>query len=523
MVGRTETLSNNLNPEFSREIIAPFKFEEEQLAVIRIFDDDYGKKSDDFLGETAPFKIGTLMGSKGQTLKLAMELNGRVLPKSSITVHAEDTGDGAEATLHLSLIGRNFDRKDGFFGKSDPFFTLYSSVDGIAWELAYRSEYVKQNLNPKWAPAVIPFRKLENKKLKLDVTDYDNDGSHDLIGIAYPSLNDLLGKTKNIEVVHPPTKDKYKKSSYKNSGYVDVIDARLDRPYTMIAYLKGGLQVSMMVAIDFTGSNGDPRDPQSLHYGSGRILNSYIEAIHAIGNIVMEYDYDKLIPAYGFGARPIVGASVSHCFPLSGNAVHEQVSGIEGVLAAYTSCFDRGVVLSGPTYFAQIIRRCAALANGSPNAYSVLLLITDGAVNDMQETINAICDAAMTPLSIIIVGVGNADFSNMEFLDGDSKALKSSSGVPCRRDIVQFVPYNRIKAQGGPGLLAKETLKELPGQLVGYYTAMGIPPAPPVVVGEPEIMTAAPNPPSAPPAGAQSSQQQIGQIGKTLFAQAVSF
>jgi hypothetical protein len=36
----------------------------------------------------------------------------------------------------------------------------------------------------------------------------------------------------------------------------------------------------------------------------------------------------------------------------------------------------------------------------------------------MNETVKKIIDCCDLPLSIIIVGVGNADFSNMEILDG---------------------------------------------------------------------------------------------------------
>jgi len=32
-------------------------------------------------------------------------------------------------------------------------------------------------------------------------------------------------------------------------------------------------------------------------------------------------------------------------------------------------------------------------------------------------------------MSIVIVGVGGADFSKMEFLDADDKALKASNGM----------------------------------------------------------------------------------------------
>ena len=42
------------------------------------------------------------------------------------------------------------------------------------------------------------------------------------------------------------------------------------------------------------------------------------------------------------------------------------------------------------------------------------MIITDGIINDMQKTIDQIVRGSNLPLSIIIVGVGNADFSSME-------------------------------------------------------------------------------------------------------------
>ena len=55
--------------------------------------------------------------------------------------------------------------------------------------------------------------------------------------------------------------------------------------------------------------------------------------------------------------------------------------------------------------------------------YHVLLILTDGAIHDMKETKNLIFQLALHPVSIIIVGVGNADFTMMEELDGDGARL----------------------------------------------------------------------------------------------------
>lgn len=75
----------------------------------------------------------------------------------------------------------------------------------------------------------------------------------------------------------------------------------------------------------------------------------------------------------------------------------------------------------------------------------MLLIITDGVITDLDETRHAIVNASKLPMSIIIVGVGGADFSAMEFLDGDGGSLRSPSGEVAIRDIVQFVPFRQFQ------------------------------------------------------------------------------
>ena len=88
-------------------------------------------------------------------------------------------------------------------------------------------------------------------------------------------------------------------------------------------------------------------------------------------------------------------------------------------------------------------------------------MITDGIINDMRQTIDQIVRGSSAPLAIIIVGVGEADFSNMDVLDGDEEALYSTTYRKyMEADIVQFVPFNEFK--NNPHLLAKETLAEVP-------------------------------------------------------------
>ena len=90
--------------------------------------------------------------------------------------------------------------------------------------------------------------------------------------------------------------------------------------------------------------------------------------------------------------------------------------------------------------------------------YPILLILTDGAIHDMHETIDDIIDLSNMPCSVIIVGVGTADFSSMEELDGDGGRLRGA-GKTAARDIVQFVCFKDAIRRGD---LAEQVLKEVP-------------------------------------------------------------
>jgi hypothetical protein len=78
------------------------------------------------------------------------------------------------------------------------------------------------------------------------------------------------------------------------------------------------------------------------------------------------------------------------------------------------------------------------------------------------------------PLSVIIVGVGNEDFSDMEVLDSDGVVLRTALGEAALRDIVQFVDFKSCRMDGA--ILSQKVLEELPFQVVDYYQKKNIVP-----------------------------------------------
>ena len=162
-------------------------------------------------------------------------------------------------------------------------------------------------------------------------------------------------------------------------------DLYIEKRPSFYDFLRSGWQMSLTVAVDFTGSNGDPADYSSLHYRnpSGQ-LNQYETALTNVGSILVNYDSDQLIPAFGFGGVPgyFGTGEVSHCFHLNGQE-NPQWIGVKGLVEAYKFSLAN-VGLSGPTYFSPLLGvfNDFVTKNLSSAIYNIIMILTDGDIHD---------------------------------------------------------------------------------------------------------------------------------------------
>ena len=266
---------------------------------------------------------------------------------------------------------------------------------------------------------------------------------------------------------------------YGNIGVLEIV-YNYKKKLTFEQLIKN-CTINLDIAIDYTKSNGDPQDPNSLHYIYGEEDNDYIKAIKSCANIVSRYDADQLFPVYGFGGIPEGTDEVSHCFSINFNKDDPNIHDIKNIIYFYKESLNK-IKLFYPTYFSHIIRKVIneihddLLKKQTENHYYILMILTDGKINDMNETIDCIIEGSKLPLSIIIVGIGNADFTGMDILDGDENPLCSSSGELRKRDIVQSIEFNKFKKNDIINCgtdLAEEVLKEIPRQMEEYYQFCG--------------------------------------------------
>ena len=459
-VSRTEVIWNNPNPEFVKFLQVAYIFQMQQPLRFSVYDVDSenAKLSDhDFIGYVDT-DVQTLAASIGSSVELSLKTKKSSSAKITLTPEPlAVSNDFVKMRIEAKKM-----KKMRTFSRNCPFI-LISKVSEAGKNLPiFRSEVIPKCYQCSWNAFEIPLQNLCNGDIDLpiEITLMDNHINHPdkPIGSCQMSLRSFM---ETINTFH-----EVRNAKGKVTGLFAFRDLQIYKKPTFLDYLRSGIQLNLITAVDFTASNGHQTDPHSLHYLSER-MNQYECCISSVGNVVCPYDSDQMFPVFGFGGK--INGQLSHCFPLTFNFSNPCVQGLNGILQAYRNSLQ-SVQLSGPTFFAPVINSAEELARQSfatTKTYTILLILTDGIINDLRETSDAIVKASDSPLSIIIVGVGPADFSSMVQLDGDETPLVNRYGQRTKRDIVQFVPFRRFQDQPLP-TLAAEVLAEIPTQVHEY-------------------------------------------------------
>ncbi|KAL6658837.1 hypothetical protein ACP70R_002877 [Stipagrostis hirtigluma subsp. patula] len=210
-----------------------------------------------------------------------------------------------------------------------------------------------------------------------------------------------------------------------------------------------GLESSnLILGVDFTKSNEwtgkRSFGGQSLHR-IGDTPNPYEQAISIIGKTLAPFDEDNLIPCFGFGDATTHDYNVFSFHP-DNSPCH----GFEEVLACYRKIVPH-LRLSGPTSFAPIVEAAVDIVDRSGGQYHVLVIVADGQVTrsvdtsdgelspQERRTVDSIVMASAYPLSIVLVGVGDGPWEDMQKFDDK---------LPARDfDNFQFVNFTSIMAR----------------------------------------------------------------------------
>ena len=495
VVGRTEKISNTKCPVFKKPILVSYLFEEDQVLEFSVYDFDY-VGGNDLIGEVS-IDVSELV--KDQQKEIEMPLEKKQRSTGLLKLHVDIIPPLPPQTFSLKF--------STFLPKKFISPNSYMVLDKIRSDKTkievYESEKQKHTTSPVWTIKDVKQELLytnDDSELKFSVFSASPFGKYKFNGSFQITFDQLIGKeareserlTLKKSVMVKSTSMVAGKDSFDDKGtgthskikdtgnvMIEMIDPSKQKHdekdyYTFVADKK--IKLKIHVAIDFTASNGKYDDLTSLHTitGSG---NKYVEVLkRALPGLLNQYT-DPRIAAFGFGAKLKSDTETSHCFALNGNEKVPEVNGLDDLLNVYKSKLKE-IELSGPTVFSKLIKNVAVKVQQGMkenDTYNILLIITDGVICDREATIDSIVYASYLPLSIVIVGVGDADFTDMRRLDGDLQPLKNGRNQRMARDIVQFVSLKTINKNTEAAeefekeFFTKAIHREIPEHIIEYY------------------------------------------------------
>ena len=417
---------------FEKFLLCEFFFERQQNLIITLKKNNYQININTTLG--------SIIGINHCTFKHKINENEYLMIKAENVAQIDES-----LKIDFSLKEKNSSKN--FFVENKYLFIITNNSQKL-----YQSEYI--NNNGAFNPINIPIALLK----------------------PYYTINFYNSRNQLIATINETLTDKYLQKNKPSklipvNNYLFLYDnSTITKKATFIDYINAGVKIALSIGIDFTGSNGHPLDDGTLHSIKDGKPNDYEKAIISCGNIVAPYDYDQLFQVYGFGAiiKSSISDKASMCFAINLKD-NPDIYTIDNVIKTYHDIIKKDkLTFAGPTEFTPIIKKVISrMITKNILEYHILMILTDGVIDDLQDTIDILVEASSLPLSVIIIGIGNEDFSKMEVLDGDEVPLKSRSGKIRTRDIVQFVPFSKF--QNDAKKLSMEVLAEIPRQMIEYF------------------------------------------------------
>lgn len=485
--GRTEAIRNTLNPRFVGSFVINLEPSVSQQLKFSVYDVDSRSqdlKHHDFVGFTEVTLLKLLNYPKAVvTTSKNLRTAGDSRPRGMLNITTEILMDSRNK-VYIHAGGLKLDKKGLFsMNKPDVYFEISRSIENVTYHPVFRSEIVYKSTNPRWRPFEITLKKLCN-------TDWDrniefscwhfNGSDYHIIGRKITSLRDINNQQMNGSFkdvyLSSPKKEKSGKKKPTVSGMLRFFQFRVDLHYSLLDFIRGGLEFKLVIAIDFTASNGNIDEELSLHNIDDLRENQYLDAIDTLGTLITQYNNDKQVTVFGFGAK-WKNRDLPFCFPLTGEKGHYTIKGIKSVQDTYVNAVSN-LKFGGPTCLAHVIEKAANLSEREnmsqyKQVYTVLLVITDGVINDLDRTIRRVVSVSHLPLTILIVGIGPADFSLMEqfHTDRDVKLKNDKTKEEADRQNTYFAAFRKENiSTGGNASVAREAFAALSMQVTEYMT-----------------------------------------------------
>jgi len=526
-VGHTELSQESKFPNYGFDVTVPFLLYTVQLVRFEAYrvrhEADVGEalKAHQFLG-CAEINIMDAVKARahgdGWCKRTMLNPKPNSPFQGKICIWAEEDAS-SKSMLMFGLRGEKLRRTDFWKPRTDAFVCIQrgdpvEAVDFLEIE-AYkgdvevkqvvRTEVVRRTRKPVFKQITSSVESLcqckGKQKMIFDVWDWFRVGQPRLIGTGFVCYDQIYknfvdGKPVAVEICRrkefpddiPFALTHLEAYGPKDSSRLFIENVEVIRTYSFMDFMRSGTEIVPIFAIDFTRSTG-LRDagisgghPMLNLPGEGE--NNYAEAIQAIGSVLEVFNTKRAFPCYGFGAKvPPTTSVCSHAFAINGDFFSPEVEGVKNVVDMYLNCLEVAR-LHGPTNLNPVLDLAAKWAapyaevhtiadNGLDMKYFVLVVLTDGGVQDQQLAVNTLLEMSGLPISVLMIEMGDEPD---HFLANVKAEVKANQGLRDfgERDFITTARYNETK--GNPQAFRHRVLYKLAEDVPNYFKAIDVQP-----------------------------------------------
>ncbi|XP_041364275.1 copine-3-like [Gigantopelta aegis] len=528
--GRTEAIRESLNPGFTESFIVDFEPDIQQSLLFSVYDIDSRSndlRNHDFVGSVELVLESLVDLSKPWTTTTrVLRVAGDPKPRGLMNITAELIKQ-TKGKVQFHIAGHKLGKVGLFAKKPDAYLEIGREINSVTYQPIFRTEVQYKSREPWWRPWEIGVQKLCNDQWDRSIqfscwhSNYGGIASSPnvLLGVTTTTLRELDSMKSDHNYkrldLKCPKKEKKKKNAFSGSlrfyqyrepsGGVALlriereasrpeIDLWREREMERLAFESGleeedaptwraALEKCSKINPHGYSSNGEISDKLSLHSTCDARNNQYLNTIESLGALIARYDVEQKVALFGFGAKTTAEGNPKTCFPILDKNSNIWVKGIKGAVKAYNAILPT-LQFSGPTYIAPAISTVSRLIKDEKvtqdrQIYYVLLVLTDGVINDIDATVHELISTSSLPLSVIITGIGPADFTLMEqFHTSVNKPLTDErTRKSAERPNVHFVSLKKDSFTSGGGIMViQEAFAALSVHVTQYLKKKNISP-----------------------------------------------
>ncbi|OMJ81564.1 hypothetical protein SteCoe_3993 [Stentor coeruleus] len=452
-LGRTEIIRNSLSPNWKTPITISYTNIHQIFLNLYIF---HSNDSELDLLLTQDINLEDLVFYE----KLVFE----VTESTFITIKIIRISNPSEAYF-LKFKGEDLSKAT--LSPISPYLVLYRNLDENTWVEVYKTEIIKNTQNPVWSSLGISAKVLcacnRNLPIKIICFDNKNIGKDMIIGESEVTLEQLIICGFSFKLFDIKNKTL---NTVNGIIYVEYIELG-GIPKTITECINTYLELSFVVAVDFSSQINQVSDKNPLHFYSKACPNEFEIGLRILCEFFAKFNEKKNYHALGFGGIEGWINMLPGTFPLSLNC-NMEIIGTENLIDIYKGSSKiiksaRNNKLDGPLTYTANLARESIYAN--KNVYSILVIFTYKDY-DIDNICDLLVENAGLPLSIMIVGVGTAEFYNFSLLNREGEFLTNHENLVIERKITHFLSLS--SDENNLETLLNESEKALTAQILEY-------------------------------------------------------